>query len=609
MAATGPWQVCGMVCGSQMGKSDSVLDFMGWRLDTRPRPQLFFGPTQTTTEDIFYPKFQAMLEQVPSLHAKAAKGRFKKGFRIIAGVPVRFAWTGSASQMAGDTAGDVYVDEVDRMLEYVGKDGDPFAQTRVRGASYRDRRIIATSTPTLGTVEVEYDEESGLFFWKVADPDDVQSAIWRLFQSGTRHHWAWPCPHCGEYFIPRFDRLKWPKASNGKSCSPAVALDEAYLECPNCGSDGTVITEDDKTWMNGHGEYISPGQRIEPNGKIIGEPIKSRRLMTWVSGLCSPMVSFGERAADWLEAVESKKSSERQVSINTGFGELFSAGEGDVPAWQEVADIKSGHETGTVPDWVRVVTAGVDVQKDRIIYAIRGWGAAGRSHTIDYGEIWGETEHLEVWDQLQLLLHSDYDGIPIRMMFVDSGYRPGKPFAVPVHRVYQFCRKFPSNTRPTKGASTKPRKPVNISKIDVTIDGREYKKALHLAVLDTDHWKSRVHAKVRWGESAPGRWSVPVDVTQDYCEQIVSEARQQTKSKILWVKRAGENHLLDCESLNEACAGLLKLDLLREGRRPNRKPPEKRADPEEAAPEQKPKRKVGNARQKRPYIPRESIWQ
>ena len=84
------------------------------------------------------------------------------------------------------------------------------------------------------------DQNSGLEFWATDDnPEEIESTIWKLFLSGTRHHWAWPCPHCGEFFIPRFRCLGWekPKGANGKELpsTPALAASSAHLVCPRNG--------------------------------------------------------------------------------------------------------------------------------------------------------------------------------------------------------------------------------------------------------------------------------------------------------------------------------------------------------------------------------------
>jgi phage terminase large subunit GpA-like protein len=112
-------------------------------------------------------------------------------------------------------------------------------------------------------VETVRDEESGLTFWSPAKSEDVESPIWRLWQEGTRHHWAWPCAHCSEYFIPRFDCLRFPE-----NATPMLAARETHLECPHCGG---VIEEKHKAAMNARGRYVAPGQSIDSDGNVRGD--------------------------------------------------------------------------------------------------------------------------------------------------------------------------------------------------------------------------------------------------------------------------------------------------------------------------------------------------
>ena len=109
--------------------------------------------------------------------------------------------------MSGDPACKVFVDEVDRMDDSVEGEGDPVTLADARHDTYPDGQTIVTSTPTHGTIETFIDEETNLEFW--GKGDEVPSSVWRLFQSGTGYHWAVPCPHCGEMFIPRFKQLVW----------------------------------------------------------------------------------------------------------------------------------------------------------------------------------------------------------------------------------------------------------------------------------------------------------------------------------------------------------------------------------------------------------------
>ena len=137
-----------LVCGSQMGKTDAVLDMIGWRLDTRPRPQLYVGPSKDFLTDQLEPRIMALLDEAATLRDKVARGkRMKKTRKIVAGVPLRMAWAGSPTQLSSDQAGDVHVDELDRMGSDVKDEGDPLTLVRARGFSYRDRKLVVTSTP------------------------------------------------------------------------------------------------------------------------------------------------------------------------------------------------------------------------------------------------------------------------------------------------------------------------------------------------------------------------------------------------------------------------------------------------------------------------------
>lgn len=278
-------------------------------------------------------------------------------------------------------------------------------------------------------------------------------------------------------------------------------------------------------------------------------------------------MKWAERAARYVEAVRTGDPSAIQSVKNQGFGELFAPGGAASAAWSEVqARASKEYVLGDVPSGVRVLTLTVDVQRDRVIYVVRGWGASGTSWLVDYGDLFGATEELTVWNDLANLATSTYDGIPIKLGLVDSGFRPGKKFIVPEHRVYAFCHRFNGLIRPTKGSSTPMRKPIAVSKIEVDLEGHDRKQSLDLMRLDTDHFKSWVQQKIRWLDGMPGSWNVPFDITEDYCRQIVSKARVTAPGgKVKWVVRSKLNHFLDCEAMQGAAQMVLNLQHLRDG--------------------------------------------
>lgn len=534
-----------LVCGSQMGKSEAVLDVIGHRLDQRPVPMLYIGPSQDFIMDEIEPRIVDLVDQSASLRRKTSRGKGNKKFRkIISGVPLRLGWAGSASQLAAMAAGLCIVDELDRMQDNVRGEGDPLAMVQARGFTFRGRKYGVTSTPKTGTVEVEKCEISGLYFWKKMAPEDIQSPIWRLFQQGTMHHFSWPCPHCDEFFIPRFRNLHWPKGA-----TPSEARASAHMACPCCGG---IIEEEHKSEMNARGVYVAPGENVAADGMVTGSPMETNVASFWVSGICSPFVTFGERAAAFLMAHESGIPEKIQAVINTGFGELWAPAGGDAPEWQEVAQLRMPYKAGDVPDWVQKVTAGVDVQKDKLYYVVRGWGEKAKSTLLDYGVLYGATRDddaglsVDVWDDLSDLLQKKYDGLPILTAFIDSG--DGNV----TQRVYEFCRDNPRNAVPVKG-SARMQVTLKSSIVEYTPRGKTQKFGMQLWHFNADYYKAWVHEKVRRAVDSVGAWLLPEDASEDYCRQIVAEAQvKKANGGIQWVRRSRDNHYLDCEAMAAA---------------------------------------------------------
>jgi phage terminase large subunit GpA-like protein len=592
-----------VVCGSQMGKTGGLLNVIGRELDDAPAPILYVGPTKNNVSTVINPQVTAMLKSAPSLWAKTDRSRKSQGLsKTVAGVSLRLAWSGSPTELASQTAKYVLIDEYDRMDPIPGE-GDAFALAEARNSNYSGGRGIATSTPTEGNVDVERHPETGIEHWKVADAKDVLSPIWRLWQEGTRFEWAVPCPHCSQYFIPRLRHLWWPKDADGKSCSPRVAKKEARLIC---STNGCHIEDSAKAAMNAAGRYLAPGQKVV-DGKVVGEPPDSDTASFWISGLCSPWKTFGDRAADYIRATNSGDQERIRVVINTGFGELY-AFRGDAPPAAAVRKCAGPYNAGQLLAGARVLTCGVDVQKKRLVYAVRAWGYSMESWLIDYGELWGETEHAPVWEDLAELLERTYGdtegkpGLPIRRMGIDSGYRPGDKWRRPDNLIYDFCLRY-RRAVPTKGRD-RLNKPLQPSLIDVTFRGQVHKKGLQLWHIDSDYFKSWVQGRIVWPEDQPGRFWVPQDVTEDYCMQLTAEARVPKPSGLAtWVKIRAENHYLDCEAINVAMAQSLGVHRRRKPQAVDAKPAPGDAISDGPSDEPVPERVPAPSPRRQPFAP------
>lgn len=564
-----------LTCGSQLAKTQGALTLIGKRFYDDPVPILYVGPSKSFVETRFHPRLYAMLHGVPSLDLKLAKGKAeRKTSKMLAGVPLRLAWAGSATELAGDAIGLGIVDERDRMGPT--DEGDVVELTRSRGATFADFKLVVFSTPGMGSVQAEFNAETGIEHWGVVDPREVESPIWRLWQRGTRDEWAWPCALCGEYFVPRFTRLVF----DSKAPLPTIER-ETRMRCPHC--EGLFGTER-KVEISARGRYVSPGQRVSKSGIVEGRGVESRTASHWVSGLVSPWRTFGRAAVRYVEAARSGDPDTIRAVVNTELGELFAI-RGEAPKRDAVAAKREQYDATFVPEGVRLVTVGVDPAKDRFDFIVRGWGNRMESWLLRWGSLWGDTDTEAAYQQVSELLHSTWGprSVPVRAMLIDSGWRPGEKQRRPEHRIYEFCRRFPGWARPSKGQAVLDQ-PVKLVRIDYTTGNTRIPGAVELVHVDTDHMKRWIHGRLSdWPLDAPGAWHIGQEATDQYCAQISAESRIVTAAgRPKWV-RHGPNHALDCEALALAAAWLLGVPLMRDeappapsGPAPTKKEPEAR---------------------------------
>ncbi|MBT8447959.1 MAG: phage terminase large subunit family protein [Gammaproteobacteria bacterium] len=211
-----------VVAASQTGKTANViLSILGHRFADGPRvPTTLVFPTQKAVTDFSGDRLQRLIETTPSLDRIHEKGkRDARYLKFLGGVPVRLAWSGSSTELASNPAGLALVDEIDRMVKDVGGEGDPLTLIRARLITYHLHLLVVCSSPTIADV----------------------SPIQREFDGGSMEIAEWPCQHCGEFFRPMSEHIRFPER-----CSPQQAEEKARYVCPKCGVEHT---EKDKLQM------------------------------------------------------------------------------------------------------------------------------------------------------------------------------------------------------------------------------------------------------------------------------------------------------------------------------------------------------------------------
>ena len=576
------WEVVRIVftMARQMAKTSGVVfNVLGHRLDDEPCPCLYVGPTEDNIRNVVEPKIQHMLEHTPSLWVKTARGQLnKKTWKLIAGVPLRLAWAGSDSQLKADSMGLAFVDEIDGIEQQAKEgagEGNVIDMVEAICKTYPESKLGITSTPTLGHAPSRRDERTGLEHWEVSE--DVTSAVWRYWQEGSRHEWAWPCPHCLAYFVPR-SVLLHPV----RDVSADEAEERGCVICPNCGSE---ILDRHRDWANRRGVMVAPGQRVleysdewgaygsggpgpmvqdmetaeEPQRLVWGDylpQVRSRSYASfWVSGLAtfSVKTTYGYIASKLVRALASGDPERIRGTYNTDLGELYRV-IGEAPDWAEVQELAYGYALGQALPRVTTLTAGVDVQANRLVYVIRGWvpERERESYLVGYGELWGDTDKAEVWGRLRDdILDTEHGGLRIARMAIDSGYRR--------NAVYNFASDNSPRAIACKGQATMDESFKSVP-IEINYKGRKRKMGLHLWHVNSDWAKSWVHSRIGWPSDQPGAWHLPDDISEGYCKQIAAEARRVNRAgKVIWEKLRVDNHFLDAEALAYLAANTIKI--------------------------------------------------
>ncbi len=434
----------------------------------------------------------------------------------------------------------VMFDEVDAYPPSAGNEGDQIHLGMKRAEGFYNRKIIAGSTPLIAGA----------------------SRIEELFLAGDQRRYHVPCPHCGHVDFLTFERngqrghvMRWPDGEP----------DKAFFECRG---NSCVIEHKDKRWMVERGQWI-PDNPSSPH----------RSYHLWSALSYSPNAAWGQIAAEFLEAKRGG-TDKLKTFVNTTLGETWKE-RGDAPDWERLYQRRDDYAIGTVPAGSVVLTAGVDVQKDRLVYEVVGWAPNKVSWSVDAGELHGDTALESTWAQLDALLARTFtaaDGREtlISMLAIDSGYN--------TQVVYGWARQHPmSRVIACKGMSGARMMVGSPSPVDVTVRGKRMARGYKMWPIGVDIAKGELYGWLRLrvgvdGVPPPGYCHFP-EYGEDYFQQLTAEhlvtvvSRRTGRAKMEWqVLPNRENHFLDARILARVAAAVLGIDRMPASERAASKP-------------------------------------
>jgi phage terminase large subunit GpA-like protein len=514
---------------SGVGGTEAMYNWLGYTMHhLQNKDMLCVLPTLELRDRSFNPRLSKMLDETEALSelvSTASRNKANRGDLLEYGARARIIKAGANSpdSLRSDHLPYVICDEVDAFPWDVGGEGDPMTLIENRQRTYSRAKTYLVSTPTT----------------------EHASRIAQMYARSDRRRYFVPCPHCGEFQTLEWGGrdtpygLKWRIAPDSGDDAKVVA--DSWYVCRHCAA---IIEEGSKTEMLSGGRWIAE----RPNIKLVRG--------YHINALYAPIglgLGWKKVAQKWLDA--QNDSSELKAFVNTYLGEVYRE-EGDSI---ESLSLLSRLEDYAAPA-ILFISAGVDVQKDRLEASIVGWGLGEEGWLLDHLIIPGDTARPEVWQELGDQLAD----AGVEFAAVDSGYNTSMAYAFVEKR--RWCAAVKGVTgmgRPLIEDEKKRRQRLRVKR----------KKGIPVEPLGVDQGKALAYSRLKLTAPGPGYIHFPRDAAFDdeYFAQLAAEKLvtkiKETRPIQQWVQTRPRNEALDCLVYALAALRLSRIDLaVRAGR-------------------------------------------
>ena len=386
---------------ARLGFSKCLIATIGSYACNDPCSVILLVPTDDDARRYAVDEVEPSFEESPALHDLIQRGRLDGRNTLVmkafnAGGSLKILAARAPRNLRMHDAKVLLIDEADAMEVTV--EGDPILLAEKRTVAHPDRKIVCGSTPT----------------------SEDTSVVARRFDESTQEVFEVPCPECGVFNEISWSNIEW------NSGEPETAQ---YM-CPHCKG---MIDERRKPGMVDNGRW----RALKPD--VVGH--RGFRINALVSML--PNASWGQLAREYLDAKRGGPHM-MQVFYNTVLAKPWRTTINRVDA-SMLADRAEpwglptvGHGM-IVPDDVVLITAGVDMQDDRVECTLIGFSVFGAPCILGHVVFPGNTLEDGVWKTLDGFLktkwrHPNGWAIGIDGTAIDSGGRGGR-----TQRVYDFA--------------------------------------------------------------------------------------------------------------------------------------------------------------------------
>jgi len=536
-----PCSQVSLIKGAQIGASELGLTWLGFLMSAesgQAGPAMLVLPTIDLAHRFVKTRLDPMIADSPALLDRVRKGGAGAGSEQGSSLNLKL-WPGgslitvgasSGSALRSTPAKSIMVDEADAMPLQLQDEGDPLELLRARQRTFASRKMFVLSTPTVAG----------------------RSRIEREFLAGDQTDYYVHCPRCNAPQTIQFSRLQF---------NPSEPEAGAWLQCEQCEA---LIEESRKTSLLAEGVWV-------PRHPERSHFHRSFRL----SSLYSP-VGWSSWTDAAVRFVEARKRPETQRSFaNTFLAEPYVEHQGgDSPPWEQLHASREDYTPGHMPAEALAMTAGVDVQKNRLEVFVAAWGERLEMWAVDFRVLPGDTSDLDSegspWRQLEALLAStypvegeDYEA-PIVATGLDTGYATQQAYewwhrqgrARNVHLLKGRERAPLLVSRPQTLTSSKVKSMQAVQLYTVSTHLAKLELYAHLALTIAEDGTKPTG--LRHYPHAP--WCDEGFFQQLTAEALQTEVNRAGYEKTRWVKLRDRNEVLDCHVYARVAAAIAQID-------------------------------------------------
>ena len=505
-----------IMSSAQVGKTELILNIIGYYIDYDPSPILCLQPTLEMAQTFSKDRLAPMFRDTPVLRGKVKSVKTRDSgntilHKVFPGGHITMAGANSAAGLASRPIKVVLMDEVDRYPASAGTEGNPIKLAEKRTATFWNRKKIKVSTPTI----------------------KGRSPIEKEYLASSMEEWCVPCPCCG-----RYQPYEWGR----------IHFSDVTMECKFCK------------------ERFKEHEWKESPGKWIASSLEVRRKRGFhLNEMASPWKHWEEIIGEFREADRELKEygdpEKMKVWINTSLGETWeekgkSVDEGSLLSRREKYE-------ADLPDGVLLVTAGVDVQDDRFEVEITGWGKGFESWGILKRVIPGDMEKEETWNRLERFLDMElYFGNKNSLLIACSCIDTGGHYTT---ETYKFLKKMERKQKRIFGIKGMGGEGIPL----VYKVSRNNIEKVPIFLLGVDSGKEILMTRLGTKEEGPGYCHFPTNEDRGYDETYIRGLSSETRvvsmkdgrAVLKWVKKSGaRNEPLDLRNYSTAAAEILRPD-------------------------------------------------